>query len=231
MHITAIEQGMLGRRRDRRRLVRPRRRRGARPAPAGQGLRRRLLLRRRRGEPGDPARGLQPGRRARRPGDLRLREQRVGDLDTCLGLHQGRRHRHTRCRLRLPGRDRGRQRRQAVRAVTEEALVRARAGDGPTLIEAKSYRVTAALGSDQDRPALVRGARLPGGRAIPSCSSRASSSGRVSTSRASRRSRPRPARTSMPPSSSRSPRRDQIPRRSAKTSTPRATGTRQGRLS
>jgi TPP-dependent pyruvate/acetoin dehydrogenase alpha subunit len=32
---------------------------------------------------------------------------------------------------------------EAVRAVTEEALSRARAGDGPTLIEAKSYRITA----------------------------------------------------------------------------------------
>ena len=32
---------------------------------------------------------------------------------------------------------------EAVRTVTEEALVRARAGDGPTLIEAKSYRITA----------------------------------------------------------------------------------------
>jgi pyruvate dehydrogenase E1 component alpha subunit len=32
---------------------------------------------------------------------------------------------------------------EAVRMVTEEALVRARAGDGPTLIEAKSYRITA----------------------------------------------------------------------------------------
>ena len=32
---------------------------------------------------------------------------------------------------------------EAVRTVTEEALARARAGDGPTLIEAKSYRITA----------------------------------------------------------------------------------------
>jgi len=31
---------------------------------------------------------------------------------------------------------------EAVRAATEEAVARARAGDGPTLLEAKSYRIT-----------------------------------------------------------------------------------------
>ena len=48
-----------------------------------------------------------------------------------------------------------------------EALARARAGDGPTLIEAKSYRITRALGGDEDRPAARGGARRSGGLAIP----------------------------------------------------------------
>ena len=91
MHITAMDKGMLG----------------ADAIVAGssaiavgaahglrlQGTRRRrpLLLRRRRGQPGDPARGLQPRRRARRAGRLRLREQRVGDLDPGRGVDADRR--------------------------------------------------------------------------------------------------------------------------------------------
>ena len=75
--------------------------------------------------------------------DLRLREQRVGDLDTRRRLDEGRRTSPIRAAgygfpgVIVDGNDV-----DAVRAVTDEALARARAGDGPTLIEAKSYRIT-----------------------------------------------------------------------------------------
>ena len=59
-------QGHAGRRRDRRGLVGDRGRCRARSADPGQGRCDGLLLRGRCGEPGDPARGVQPRRRARR---------------------------------------------------------------------------------------------------------------------------------------------------------------------
>ena len=67
MHITAIDQGMLGADAIVAGSPAHRRRRGLRPAAAGQRRRRRLLLRRRRLEPGHLPRGLQPRRGARRP--------------------------------------------------------------------------------------------------------------------------------------------------------------------
>ena len=84
-------RGHARRGRDRGGLVRDRRRSRTRPPPAGARRGRRLLLRRRRLEPGHPPRGLQPRRRARRARGLRLREQPVGDLDTRRRLDQDRR--------------------------------------------------------------------------------------------------------------------------------------------
>ena len=49
------------------------------PCPAGEGRRGRLVLRRRRVESGHLPRGGEPGLGPRRAGDLRLREQPMGD--------------------------------------------------------------------------------------------------------------------------------------------------------
>ena len=78
----------------------------------------------------------------------------------------------------------------AVRDATAEAVDRARAGDGPTLIEAKSYRVDAALGRDQDRSPPTGGARrVAGSRSDPRASRAIWSRSSGSSPPASRRSR------------------------------------------
>ena len=134
--------GHARRRRDRRRLVGDRRRRGARAAPPGARRGRGLLLRRRRRQPGDPARGLQPRRRPLRARRLRLREQPVGDLDPDPRAIDGSRTSPT-------ARPATASRAWSPTATTCSASARspprrcrARAGEGPTLIEAKSYRIT-----------------------------------------------------------------------------------------
>ena len=100
MHITAIDKGMLGADA----IVAGS---SAIAVGAAHGLRLQgrdgvvaLLLRRRRREPGDPARGLQPRRGPVGAGRVHLREQRVGDLHSRGCLDSDRQHRRPRCGLR-----------------------------------------------------------------------------------------------------------------------------------
>ena len=98
---------------------------------------------------------------ARRAGRLRLREQPLGDLDAVPAGRQ-------RCRdiairaagYGFPGEVGRRQRLRSPSARSaERAVARARAGDGPTLIEAKTLPDHAALGGDPDGRPRPRGAR------------------------------------------------------------------------
>ena len=157
MHITAIDKGMLGADAIVAGLVGDRGRCRARPAAPGQGRRDGLLLRRRRGEPGHPPRGVQPRRRARRARSC-----------SCARTTSGRSRRRSRP---SPGSTTSRCGRPATASpawpstattsspcaqVAADAVERARAGDGPTLIEAKSYRIephSAARKTDLRSPA------------------------------------------------------------------------------
>ena len=109
--------------------------------------------------------------RARR---VRVREQRLGDLDSGGRVDPDREHRRPRRGLRLPGRDRRRQRRRR-RARRRRRGVRPR----PRRRRADADRGQelprhAALGRDEDRPPPSRGARRRGALAIRSCVSPAS---------------------------------------------------------
>ncbi len=118
-------------------------RRGARLPAARRAAGRGLRLRRRRHLEGRRRRGAQHGRRLEGAGRLRRQQQRLGDLGAA--------------RPSRPPRQRWRRRRSppefpASRStattslrcarVTEQALARARAGDGPSLIEAVTYRLS-----------------------------------------------------------------------------------------
>ena len=163
--------------RDRRRLVRDRRRRRARPAPAGQAT---------------PSSSASSATAPRTRGSCTRPATSAAVLDAQVvfvcennewaistpasASTKVVEHRRPRRRLRLPRRDRGRQRRRSRCAPRPTRRVaRARAGEGPTLIEAKSYRDHRRT-RPRPRPtcALPRSS-MRGGRATRSCVSRASS--------------------------------------------------------
>ena len=103
-----------------------------------------------RSQPGRRPRGAELRRHPQAAGDLRGREQRLrdqrADVDGAAvediairgaGLQHARRHRRRRGRARL------------LRGGPQEAIDRARSGEGPTLIEAKVTRLTAHSSDDQ----------------------------------------------------------------------------------
>ena len=202
------------RRRHRRRLAGHRRRRGARPAAAGRGRRGRRVLRRRRLEPGHLPRGRQP-----------RRDPQGARRSSCARTTSGRSRRRSSAPWRCPtsplraqgygfpgvvvdGNDV-----LAVRAVAETAVARARAGEGPTLIEAKTYR-------DHGRtPPPRRRTRAPrssirhwrGARPDPDAWRRSCGTSTASTPRTWRRSTRPPRPRSRRPSRSRWRRRHPTP--------------------
>ena len=198
------------RRRDRRRLGRDRHRRGVRPAAPGQGRRGRL-------------RSSATARRTRASSTRRANLAAVLDAPVVFvcennqwaistPFRRGRHGRRTSRSARPATASRARSSTAttffAVREVAERAVARARAGEGPTLIEAKTLPDHAALGRDAERQPAARGARRSGARATRSSASRATLvERRVSRRRASPSSRPRrPQRwTRRPSSRSRSP--------------------------
>ena len=202
------------RRRDRRRLGRDRNRRGVRPAPAGEGRRRRLVLRRRRVEPGHLPRGGEPGLGPRRAGDLRLREQPVGDLDAVPGRGQRAGHRRPGERLRLSGRGRRRQRllrRPRGGGAGGRARPRRRRADADRGEVVPDH---AALGRDAERQPAAGGARaLALARPDRPLRRRRSSSGSSSPRSGSPSSRRRRSARWRRRPTSRSARRFRLPRR------------------
>ena len=120
----------------------------------------------------------------------------------------------------------------AVRDVTAEAVARARAGDGPTLIEAKSYRITphsAATKTDLRPPEELDAwrARDP----ILSFSRYLGTEAGVAAARLEQIEERGTRQTSRPRSSSRSPRRAPSRSRRSRTSTRPPSGRPPGRLS
>ena len=112
----------------------------------------RLLLRRRRQQRGRLPRGAEHGVDLEAAGDLRLREQRLRHVDLDRALDGGEEHRRPRRRLFDAGRDR-RTATSSPRSPkpSHAAVERARAGEGPTLIECKTYRYRGHSKSDRNR--------------------------------------------------------------------------------
>ena len=144
MHITAMRHGMLGADAIVAGSVAIATGAAYAPAAAGAGRRRRLVLRRRRVEPGHLPRGGEPRRRSspRRSsssarttsGRSRCRSGRA--VDGAGHRRSGRPATASRARSSTATTC------FAVREAAERAVARARAGEGPTLIEAKTYRIT-----------------------------------------------------------------------------------------
>ena len=109
------------------------------------------VLRRRSGEPGCPAREPQPRGDLEAAGPLRLREQRLRRVDARRVRDERARRRGARRGLRDHGRDRRRRRRARRLRGRARAVERARAGEGPTLLEVKTYRFRGHFEGDPDR--------------------------------------------------------------------------------
>ena len=121
-------------------------------------------------------RGGEPRGRLQRAGGALLPEQRMGDQRADLEEQTGRGDLEARRGVRLPRRAGRRQRRaRRVPRDPEAAVQRARAGDGPTLIEALTYRIGAH--STADDPARYRSDDEVDARAERSTRSRATAPG------------------------------------------------------
>ena len=108
----------------------------------GRAARRGGLHRRRRHERGRLPRGAEPRGRLEAAGALRDREQPVGPLDARARAVRLPRPRRPRRRLRHAGRGGRRQRRaRRARARCARPRQRARRGEGPTLLEFKTFRM------------------------------------------------------------------------------------------
>ena len=118
-------------------------------------------------QPGRLPRVAQPRRALEAPGRLRRRGQRLGHLGPAYGVHRGRLERRPRRGVRHPRPPRrGQRRRGRVRRWPREAVARARAGEGPSLIEVHTLRMWGHFEGDAQgyRPEL---AEVPSHDPIP----------------------------------------------------------------